>query len=184
LQDNYQPRAAGAEGNIIKESSIKTEPEIKIEKKIEYRETKILNSIKQEQSRNQQKQDLQNAIIFANAAAIGISLFQILKSFYHFSIIFIVAIGIAYFLRSKNNASSKLGIFGLIIVLNYFIVTRLFSTIIWPSVLGYHTGIGFYFFIRMIFYAGNLKVLIAGGLAYLLSANQLFFRNLNKKNDF
>lgn len=172
--ENLGPTNSTIENQIINETVIKSNSELTNKDELFFNNQPLAP----------QNIDSKNAIIFTNLAAIIISLSQAFLYFHHFITIFIIAFIIAYLLRVKNPASQKLGIKAFALVLNYFIVKLACNTLILPFLLGYYIDYGFYIFIRMIFRSGNVMVLLAGVLAFVVASYPGILTNLNKKTGF
>ena len=119
------------------------------------------------------------AIIFAITAAAIKSFSAIYFGFYAlFYIVFIVAIGIAYFLRKHNlHVEKKLGTAAFLITLLYFFSVFVADWIILFVLYQYVNPLNIITLVISLFTSLNILVLIAAALSYFLAINKNIFRH-------
>jgi hypothetical protein len=131
------------------------------------------------------KLNLKPAIFFATIVAVIKSFANLYFGYYAtFYAIFIVAIGIAYFLRKYNpDADKKIGIPAFLITLSYFFAIRVIDAIILYILYQYAVPLNIFGLFISLFTSGNFLVLLAAIMAYFLVMNKFIFKRFYKKLD-
>ncbi len=137
------------------------------------------------QHNKSQKLKLKPAIFFASVIALMNSFANIYFRFYTpFYAIFIIAIGIAFFLRKHNlNADKKIGIPAFLITLSYFFAIHLIDGIILYVLYQYVIQINIFGLFVSLFTSRNFLVLLAALMAYFLAINKFILKRFYKRPD-
>ncbi len=157
--------------------------EIKDYKKVNIETNKIKQSSSDYKHNKSQKLNLKPAIAFAVIIALINSFVGIYFGFHTpFYSIFIVAIGIAYFLRKHNlDADKKIGIPAFLITISYFFAFHLFNGILLYLLYQYVIHINIFGLFISLFTSRNFLVLLSALTAYFLAINKFIFRRLDKR---